>query len=292
MSDEKSNQVLLIDALGVVYRAYYAIPALSTHAGVPTNALLGFIKTVSQLRHVWNPSHCAIVFDGGTPPARRELLPEYKAQRPPMPHAMREQLPLIENYLACAGLAAVRRDLNEADDILAALSSRAESSGMEALVVTSDKDLMQIVTDHVVLLTPGKVDQRADPDAVVSRTGVAPAQIVDWLALIGDSSDNIPGVPGVGPKTATRWLAQYGSIDGILENLPELMPEKSRLALAQNPELVRRNVELVRLQVDLPDLPQLEDLRIKTPDYARLLEFYRTYEFHALERELSAPTLF
>lgn len=292
MPDDTKNQLILIDALGLVYRAYYAIPSLSTGAGVPTNALLGFIKSIGQLRHHWNPSHCAVVFDGGIPPARRELLPEYKAQRPPMPEHMRAQLPLIEEYLANMGLAAVRRDLLEADDILASLAARAETAGMDVLVVTADKDLMQIVTEQVALLTPGKPDQRADPAAVRVRAGVDPAQIVDWLALVGDNADNIPGVPGVGPKTATRWLSQFGSLAGILEHLPELKPEKSRQALAQNPDLVRRNVELVRLQADLPDLPQLEDLRIKPPDYTRLLGFYRTYEFHALARELSTPTLF
>ncbi len=287
-----SSRLILFDALGLVYRAYHAIPPLSTQAGIPTNALLGFIKTVRSLQQHWQPGFSAVVFDGGIPPARRELLPLYKAQRPPMPDGMRAQLPLIQEYLSCAGVAAVRRDAIEADDILATLAVRAADAGMDALVVTADKDLMQIVSDKVALITPGKMDDKVDPAAVRARAGVRPDQIVDWLALAGDNADNIPGVPGVGPKTAARWLEQWSTLDGILAHQAELQPEKCRQALVQHLETVRRNVALMRLQVDLPDLPELEELRARTPDFTRLLAFYQAHELHALARDLAAPTLF
>ncbi len=283
---------MLVDALGLVYRAFHAIPPLSTRDGTPTNALLGFVKTLRHLQQHWQPDFCAVVFDGGIPPDRRALLPLYKAQRPPMPDPMRAQLPLIEEYLQCAGVAAVRRDDLEADDILAALADRGAAAGMEALVVTADKDLMQIVSDKVALVAPNKMDERITPDAVTERTGVQPGQIPDWLALVGDTADNIPGVPGIGPKTAARWLAQWPDVESLLAHAAELQPEKGRQALTEHAETARRNLRLMRLQLDLPGLPALEELRQRRPEISRLLAFCQAYDLHGLARELSAPTLF
>ncbi len=283
---------MLVDALGLVYRAFHAIPPLSTRDGTPTNALLGFIKTVRHLQQHWQPGFCAVVFDGGVPPERRALLPAYKAQRPPMPDPMRAQLPLIKEYLQYAGMAAVRRDALEADDILAALADRGASAGMEALVVTADKDLMQIVSDKVALIAPNKIEGKINPSAVSARTGVRPAQIPDWLALVGDTADNIPGVPGIGPKTASRWLAQWPDLESLLAHPEGLQPEKCRQALTEHAETARRNLRMMRLPLDLPDLPALEELRLRAPETGRLLEFCRAYDLHGLARELSAPTLF
>lgn len=283
---------MLVDALGLVYRAFHAIPPLSTRDGTPTNALLGFIKTVRHLHQYWQPDFCAVVFDGGIPPERRELLPAYKAQRPPMPDSMRAQLPLIKEYLQFAGMASVRRDALEADDILAVLADRGAAAGMEALVVTADKDLMQVVSDKVALIAPNKIEEKINPAAVAARTGVRPDQIPDWLALVGDAADNIPGVPGIGPKTASRWLAQWPDLESLLAHLGGLQPEKSRQALAQHGETARRNLRMMRLPLDLPGLPALEELRIQPPATGRLLEFCQAYDLHGLARELSAPTLF
>jgi DNA polymerase-1 len=283
---------MLVDALGLVYRAFYAIPPLSTRNGTPTNALLGFVKTLRNLQRYWKPEFCAVVFDGGIPPERQELLPMYKAQRPPMPDPMRVQLPLIEEYLQCAGVAALRLDDMEADDILAALAGHGAAAGLETLVVTADKDLMQIVTDKVSLIAPNKIEEKINPAAVAERTGVQPAQIPDWLALVGDTSDNIPGVPGVGPKTAARWLAQWPDLETLLAHVSELQPEKSRQTLMEHAETARRNLRLMRLQLDLPGLPPLEALRPHRIETGRLLKFYLAYDLRGPARELSAPTLF
>ncbi len=286
-----SARILLVDALALVYRSYFAIPSLSTAAGVPTNALLGFIKTMRQVQEIWKPEYSAVVFDGGIPPKRLELLPEYKAQRPPMPDTLRAQLPLIESYLDRAGIASIRKKPEEADDLLASLALLAAGAELEVLVLSPDKDLMQIVSEQIALIIPGKAEEKVTPQGVLERTGVTPAQIVDWLALIGDSADNIPGVPGVGPKTAARWLSRWQNIDALAAHQAELKPEKLRLAFLDSLADVRRNLELTRLRQDL-EVPPLAELQVGTPDFKQLLAFYHKYELNAFAQELMSPTLF
>ncbi|MCA1809208.1 MAG: 5'-3' exonuclease [Lentisphaerae bacterium] len=294
MLDESTPKprLLLVDALALIYRAFHAIPDLRNAAGLPTNALFGFVKTVAQLEQIWRPTHGLVVFDGGIPQVRRELLQEYKAQRPPMPDAMRSQLPLIQIYLSHTGFKSVRQVEQEADDILATMAARAESVGWEVLVATADKDLMQIVTERVSLVIPGKADRRIGPDEVLLKTGVLPGQIVDWLALVGDNADNIPGVPGVGPKTAARWLKAWQDLPGIWQNTGSLQPERCRLSLLENRHVVERNRLLMYLERNLPGLCALEECRRQSPDVTGLLKFYREHNMQALARALSEPELF
>lgn len=277
--------------MNVAYRAFYAIADLSTAAGRPTNAVYGFVKTMMQLERLWKPTHCLAVFDGGIPPERIELLTTYKAHRPAMPDSLREQLQAIKEYLDCASIASARLDGKEADDVIASVAAGAEKAGMEALVVTGDKDLMQIVDENVSILLPGKTDRKMGPAEVFSKTGVTPAQIVDWLALMGDSTDNIPGVPGVGAKTAARWLREWGSLDAIWEHLQELKPEKLSRSLVENKEAVARNVRMMRLDQDLDCLKSVDDAKLGPPDGSRLLRFFEQMEFHSLAGNLRAPAL-
>lgn len=285
-------RLLIVDALGIAYRAYYAISGLATAAGRPTNAVYGFIKTLMQMERLWHPSHRLVVFDGGLPAERLELLATYKAQRPAMPSELRDQLPMLDAWLDCSDIAHVRLDGREADDIIASVALRAAAAGLDVLVASSDKDLLQLVTSQIGVITPGKAEERIGPSEVLAKIGVQPPQVVDWLALTGDSADNIPGVPGIGAKTASKLLGQWPSLAAALERLDAVEPEKVRKALAGNRELIARNRSMLRLQEDIDCGKTLDDLKARTPEAGRLLAFYEEMEFHTLAKVLREPTLF
>lgn len=288
-----SGKVLLIvDGMAALYRAFYGIRNLSTAAGVPTNAVFGFVRMMKQLKEKWNPSHWALVFDGGLPQERLERLETYKAQRPPMPGELKQQIPLAEEYLACARIRQVRLERQEADDAIASLAEWAKPEAEQVLIATSDKDIFQIVDDRRRIVPFSDKDPVLDADGVKAKTGVSPAQIVDWLALVGDTADNIPGVPGVGPKTAARLLEAYRDWDGIWAHVSAIESEKTRKALVENRDLVLRNVALIRLRRDLECSVGWEALEVKAPDTGGLLALYEKLEFRSMARELQEGDLF
>ena len=277
---------MLVDGTGVAYRAYHAIARLSTRAGRPTNALFGFIKMHFQLQELWRPTHGLVVFDGGVPGERLERLPEYKAQRAPMPDDLRGQLESINEFLARARVPAIRMEGQEADDVMATLAGAASSAGAEVLLVSSDKDLYQLVNDRVCVAPPSRAGARMGAAEIREKTGVEPAHIVEWLALMGDAVDNIPGVPGVGPKTAAGLLADFGSLSALWARLGEVSQPKLREALAANRARVESNLELVRLRRDLPVEMDWDAAVARAPEPSRLAPFYRDMEFHSLLRDL------
>jgi len=207
--------LLLLDGTGIAYRSYHAIRGLKTRDGRPTNALFGFARALESERAKWNPTHWAVVFDGGRPAERLALLDSYKAQRKPMPDDLLQQLKLIDRYLELAGVPYILIPGKEADDLIAALARRAERRGWDVVVVSSDKDLLQLPSERIRLARPGKHGEVIDAVKVKELTGVEPEQIPLWLALIGDAVDNIPGVPGVGPKKAADLVNRYGSLSGV-----------------------------------------------------------------------------
>lgn len=277
-----TSRLLLIDALGLVYRAFYAIRDLATSAGRPTNAVFGFVKMLNQINRVWQPTHEVVVFDGGLPPERKQLFGDYKAQRPPMPEPLRLQLDDVQEYLSAASIPSVRLDGKEADDLIASAAALAESSGLETLVVSADKDLMQIAKPHIMLVAPGKIEERAGPEEIYRKTGVRPGQIVEWLALAGDSADNIPGVPGIGAKTAARLLNEWGSVSELFAHLNSVQPERLRRLLEEHRPGVLRNIKLVTLDNHIALPCSLEDMHLKPPDTARLRALFVRLEFHSL----------
>jgi len=210
-----SNVLLLVDAMAGIYRAFYAIRNLSTSAGEPTNAVFGFVRMLRQLETWWEPSHVVVVFDGGLPEERMTLVPEYKAQRAPMPDDLRAQIPRIEEFLDLYGVPRVRVLGEEADDVMATMVRTAEEDAESVLLATSDKDLYQLVNETVKLVRMSGEQGLMGREEVIEKTGVPPEKIIEWLALVGDSADNIKGVPGVGPKTAAKLLTEHGSLDGI-----------------------------------------------------------------------------
>jgi DNA polymerase-1 len=283
------SRLLIVDGHAYAYRAFHAIRELRSPAGRPTNAVFGFIKMLAKMRATLSPSHCIVVWDGGLSAERVAALPEYKAQRPEMPADLAVQLDEILHFLEAAGVASYCEDGVEADDYIACLAQGAVGADLDVVIASSDKDFMQLVSPGIGLLNPNdKSESVWGAEQVRNKTGVEPSQVVDWLALVGDSVDNIPGVPGVGPKTAADLLRQFGSVEALYRRLGEVKSDRLRAALEQSAETVRRNQELVRLKTDLPWDASLEELREKPADAGRLAELYRGWGFRSLLAEVEA----
>jgi len=280
-------RLLIIDGHAFAYRAFYAIRGLTSPSGQPTNAIYGFINMLAKLEAQVLPTHAVVVWDGGLDEERVGELDDYKGQRDPMPDDMEVQLDEMVEYLEAAGWASVCDDGVEADDRIGQLAKRAEDEGMEVVIASSDKDFLQLINDRVSMLNPAdKTGTPMDAAAVLAKTGVRPAQIVDWLSLVGDAADNIPGVPGVGVKTASALLNEFGSVDGIYDRLAKVKRDKLRESLAATEADVRRNQSLVALKLDLPGEPALDDLRRGFDDSARLESLYETWGFNTLLKNL------
>jgi DNA polymerase-1 len=284
--------MLIVDGHAFAYRAFFAIRSLSSPDGAPTNAIYGFIRMLGRMQAKVRPTHEIVVWDGGLAQERTTLLPEYKAQRPEMPRGLNQQLDQIVAYLRAAGIFSLLQDGREADDDIAALTRQAVAGGLEVVIASSDKDFMQLVAPEVRLLNPhDKTDTLWGAEEVRAKSGVNPTQIVDWLSLIGDAVDNIPGVPGVGAKTATDLLRQFGSIDTLYRRLEEVGPDRLRLSLQASEGLVRRNQQLVRLNGELPSEVSLEELACKPGDAAALRQLCARWGFKTLLRELEQAHL-
>jgi DNA polymerase-1 len=284
------NRLLIVDGHAYAYRAFFAIRELRSPSGQPTNAIYGFVKMLAKMRESVGPTHLMVVWDGGLSAARVADLPEYKAQRPEMPDDLRPQFDGIVSYLQAAGVASFRRDGVEADDYIACLARHATAAGMTVVIASADKDFMQLVSPGVGLLNPNDKSETIWTQAQVrAKTGVEPAQIVDWLGLMGDSVDNIPGVPGVGPKTAADLLNRFGSVAGVYARLAEVKSEKLREALRVSAGAVQRNLKLVRLQADLPCDFSPAELTGKPAEAGRLAELFRQWGFNGMLQALEMP---
>ena len=275
--------VLLYDAYSLIYRAFYAIRSLSGPDGQPVNAIYGLAKMLQKMATDHTPSHHAAVFDLGAPRKRLTLLPSYKAQRPSTPPNLDRQLPVIRDMLGAMRVPLVEVEGEEADDIIATLAISVSHADHHVLIASNDKDFMQLVGPRIRLLRPdGKESILIDPDGVRKRYGVSPEQMVDFLSLLGDSVDNIPGAPGVGEKTAAQLLQSYGTLDDVLAHAAEITKPKLRDSLAASAERLQANRQLIRLQADLPLLPGLESLKVQAPDAAALAAIYRRCGFKSL----------
>jgi len=284
---DKQMRLLIIDGHAFAYRAFYAIRGLTSPSGQPTNAIYGFINMLAKLESQVLPTHAVVVWDGGLDAERVEELDDYKGQRDPMPDDMEVQLDEMVEYLEAEGWASVCDDGVEADDRIGQLAKRAEAEGFEVAIASSDKDFLQLINDRVKMWNPAdKSGVPMDAAAVVAKTGVQPSQIVDWLSLVGDAADNIPGVPGVGVKTAAALLNEFGSVDGIYGRLAEVRRDKQRESLAAAEAVVRRNQSLVALKLDLPGESELDDLRRGFQDSARLEKLYKAWGFNTLLKDL------
>ncbi|MFQ5994634.1 MAG: DNA polymerase I [Acidiferrobacterales bacterium] len=282
--DEKTKPLILVDGSSYLYRAFHAMPQFTNSHGEPTGAVFGITNMLRKLLADYDPNHIAVVFDAKGETFRDQLYAEYKANRPPMPDELAAQVEPIHAVVQAMGLPLLMVEGVEADDVIATLAQRAADSGMSALISTGDKDMAQLVGARVTLINT-MTNALYDRQAVIEKFGVAPERITDYLALIGDSVDNIPGVPKVGPKTAAKWLQEYGSLEGVIahaEGIVGKVGENLRGSLEQLP--LSRELATVRHDVPLAQEPQ--DLQRQPPDTAKLRELYTRLEFRTLLAEL------
>ena len=279
-ADER--QLVLIDGYSYLYRAFHALPPLTNSRGEPTGAIFGFLSMLRQIQRTRKPALMAVVLDAPGATFRDALYADYKAHREAMPDELQSQIgPLLE-MVAALGIPLLRETGVEADDVIGTLAVQAGKAGIATLIATSDKDMAQLVNDQVRLYD-GINNRTLDRDAVIAKFGVPPERIIDYLALVGDTSDNIPGVPSVGPKTAAKWLAEYGSLDEIVARAGEIrgkVGEKLRAALPQIP-LSR---QLATIQCDVPLKESLDDLAPRAPDVAELKRLGERLEIRSLLR--------
>ena len=288
-------KLLLIDGHYYVYRSFFAIRDLTTSQGVPVNAIYGFVKTVRRMVKDLAPDLGAVVWDMGMPQRRVALQPAYKQQRAEMPADMRDQLTFIQNLVPLLGFASLSLPDTEADDLMATYATVARARGDSVVLATNDKDLFQLVNEHVKVYSTNKTDLASPSDtfallgddAVRKKWNVTPPQIADVLALIGDSADNIPGVPGLGPKGAATLLAAHGSLDALLADLDAVKNERIREKLKTSREQIEQNREMVRLDLDLP-LPAPLDAMLLRPRPAELAVELEKCEFKGLLAEVRA----
>ncbi len=269
--------LVLVDGSSYLYRAFHAMPHLSSSRGEPTGAVYGVVNMLRRLLKDYNPQHMAVVFDAPGKTFRDELYAAYKAQRPPMPEELAVQIAPLKEIIAALGIPLIEVAGVEADDVIGTLSREAAERGRSILIVTGDKDMAQLVNERVFLVDT-MTETRYDRAAVMEKFGVPPERIVDFLALVGDTSDNIPGVPGVGPKTAAKWLQQYGSLDEIIRHAPQIAGkagENLRAALERLP--LARQLLTICCNVKLPLTS--EDLARRPPDTERLRALYGRFEF-------------
>ena len=288
MSEQRPRLVLL-DGTALAFRAFFAIRGLTDSQGRPSGALYGFLASLlkileEQERHTEDPLHVAVAWDREEPTFRHEMEPEYKATRERMDEDLIQQLPWMQEALPLLGIASLEVSGFEADDIIATLAARAAERGWEVAVCAGDKDFAQLVRDNVRLYPPSRSGELQDPlgpKEVEERYGVPPERMIDWQALVGDSSDNIPGVPGVGPKKATLLLQKYGDLETVLERGPREEKGKLRENLEAHAGTARAARELVTLRTDVP-LPDLEELRRRPPDREALLAFCHEHSLNTL----------
>jgi DNA polymerase I len=276
-----------VDGLNYLFRAFYAMPPLTTQAGQPTGAIHGFCQMLRLIEREYRPSHLCVVFDAPGTNFRHELFRDYKANRPPAPPELIAQIDFAHRIAAAFGHAVLSIPGVEADDVIATLVRQARSQGLGVVVGSSDKDLMQLCTDHVQMLAP-MTDTLLGPAEVKQKWGVPPEKLGDLLALMGDSVDNVPGIRGIGPKTAAELINTYGSLDQVVANAGKIKGKKGQ-AIAEGAEALRLSRLLVRLRDDVPLGRPVADLRCRPPQIEELRELFTRLELRTLLAQL-APT--
>jgi len=290
-SPKKGDHIYLIDGSSYIFRAYHALPPLTRKSdGLQVNAVLGFCnmlwKLLREMKPEEQPTHLAVVFDKSEKTFRSDMYHDYKAHRPDPPDDLRPQFPLIREAVRAFDLPCLEQGGFEADDLIATYVREACEAEATAMIVASDKDLMQLVRDCVVMYDTMK-DRRIGIAEVIEKFGVPPGKLIEVQALIGDSVDNVPGVPGIGIKTAAQLICEYGDLDTLLARAGEIKQEKRRQALIENADRARLSKKLVTLDDHVPlDVP-LADLAVHEPDYKRLIAFLKAMEFVALTRRVA-----
>lgn len=278
---------VLVDGSYFLFRAYHALPPLTTSTGLQTNAIRGAISAIQKLMRRIQPTHMAVIFDTPEPTFRHLLSPIYKGDRPSMPDELAQQIPYLHNLIRALGIPLYTLPGAEADDVIGTLAKRAEKAGHQVLISTGDKDMAQLVTDKVTLEDSFK-DKLMDVNGVFEKFGVWPHQIIDYLTLMGDASDGIRGVPGVGAKTAAKLLTEYGSIGGILENVDQIKGKVGQ-NIKDNVEGIALDHQLASIVIDLDLNLTYDDLKLADPNVEALRQLYTELEFRNQLQSLDHP---
>lgn len=281
---KKQITYILIDGSSYLFRAYHALPPFSNKEGFPTGAMYGVINMLKKLIADYEPEYVGMVFDTKSKNFRHELYPEYKANRPEMPEELAVQIEPLHEIIEAMGVALIKREGYEADDIIGSLAAEIVEKGKSVLISTGDKDFAQLVGDNVTLVNTMN-DFVFTRESVVEKFGVEPKHILDYLALVGDASDNIPGVPKVGPKTAVKWINLYGGIEEIKKHAEDIKGKVGE-NLRNNIEQLDLSYKLVTIKCDLELNIIIDDLKLENPDKDALLEFYKKYNFRTWLKEL------
>ena len=284
MKDTKP--VVLIDGSSYLFRAFHALPKLMSTKGAHTGAIRGVISMIKKLMKDYEGSHIAVVFDARGKSFRNELYAEYKANRSKMPDDLREQIAPIQNIIQMMGLPLIIIEGVEADDVIGTLACQATAMQLPVVISTGDKDMAQLVNEHVTLINT-MTDTLMDHEGVIAKFGVRPDQIIDYLALVGDTSDNIPGVPKCGPKTAVKWLAEYGSLEGVIEN-SDAVKGKVGDYLRDSVDILPLSYQLATIKLDVEMDCSIDELVISDQDESGLREIYTEFEFKQWIDELGA----
>lgn len=279
-----NNQLILVDGSSFLFRAYHAMPNLATRTGQMTGAIYGVTNMLRKLIKECQPEHVVIVYDAKGKTFRNDLYRLYKANRPPTPQGLVEQIQYVHQITKALGFPVLCVPGVEADDVIGTLTNQASKSGMDCLVVTGDKDMAQLVNKHTTLIDPMK-DQTLDIKGVFNKFGVHPEQIIDYLALVGDSSDNIPGIPKVGAKTAAKWLAEYQTIDNLVDNAKQIGGKVGEY-LRDNLEQLALSRVLTTIKLDVELDATHDELLFQSPDTVTLLKLYEELEFNSWAREI------
>src|ERR1700730_8406209 len=278
----------LVDAMSNIHRAFHAIQRLSTSSGRPTNAIYGFVTMLRKMLREHSPQFCAVACDGPERTQRHDAYAQYKANRPAMADDLASQLPEIRRMLEAYRIPVLELPGFEADDVIGTLAAKGAEAGYTVVIVTADKDMLQLVGPRVRVFHTGK-EMFLDEGGVEAFFGARPEQVADVLALMGDSVDNVPGVPGVGAVTAKKWIKQYGDLASLLAHADEI-PGKVGENLRQNREAALLSRRLVEIPVDLPIPFDSDALRCSEPDYPRLKDLFVRLEFHSLAAEIQGES--
>lgn len=282
--------VVLVDGFGLIFRAYFALPTTMTTAeGEQTNAVYGFASMLLDVLRTRDPEYAVIALETGQT-FRHELYPDYKGTRASMPEDLRSQLDRVNELIEAFNIPVQKKDRYEADDVIGTLSRELAAQGHKVVIITGDSDLLQLVGDNILVVLPGARRfgefREFDTDAVVERYGFGPEFVPDYKALVGDTSDNIPGVPGIGDKTAKKLIADFGSLENIIEHVDDVTPTRARNALAENIEQARESKRLATIVRDVELQLDLETARVKDYDRDTVTSLFRTLEFRSLMNKL------
>lgn len=282
--------LFLLDGMALAYRAHFAFinSNLQNAEGLPTGPIMGFANTLEKMLDEEQPTHIAVAWDTDVPTFRHEMDEEYKANRPPQPEELKVGIPLMKEMLDYYGIKNIEKDGYEADDIIGTIASGANADDVDAFLVTPDKDFMQLVHDHIKMYKPDNQEggfNIIDPEGVKDYFGVYPEKVVDVLAILGDTSDNIPGVYGIGKKGAPKLINKYGSLEAAIEDAPNMSSKRHREGLQKDAEQAMHAKEMVKIITDIEEVEEWEELEWKGPEKQELGEFFRRMEFRSLTKK-------